>query len=300
MKEKNKENHPFQKGLQPEKEVNLRAKDEESVINIKNELYFLKSENNILSYYYFTLKNLKYSKEYLNINNLYINSKNYVRKNYFLNSKLNCLDKDKQSTTNKEEVQKNEDSYQNKIFIYPNIYINNIINTIYNNNFISINNNGEEKYHINNKITEELEKAYTDIQVDKMEENTNIIQKNGKRGWICKICNNFNYESRKKCNQCGNGMIPTIINSNINQNQESKTVNHKKGDWMCLNCSNINFSFRKFCNICKIPKLKMGEIYQFKKQFRLNTFFFPIMFSNYDKFQELSSKTIYKTKNENK
>ena len=24
----------------------------------------------------------------------------------------------------------------------------------------------------------------------------------GRHGWICKLCNNFNYDTRKKCNRC--------------------------------------------------------------------------------------------------
>ena len=34
-------------------------------------------------------------------------------------------------------------------------------------------------------------------------EDEYIFEKFGKRGWQCEKCNNFNFESRTKCNRCG-------------------------------------------------------------------------------------------------
>ena len=80
----------------------------------------------------------------------------------------------------------------------------------------------------------------------------------GRRGWICEGCNNFNYESRKKCNRCkipkkplkktvildnkGNKIIDNIMNTN------------HKDDWNCYNCGNVNYAFRLNCNRCQCKR----------------------------------------------
>ena len=43
----------------------------------------------------------------------------------------------------------------------------------------------------------------------------------GRRGWICLDCNNFNYESRNKCNRCGTIKNPKKINNNNNNNNNN-------------------------------------------------------------------------------
>ena len=70
----------------------------------------------------------------------------------------------------------------------------------------------------------------------------------GKRGWICNLCNNFNYEQRIKCNRCGVVKNPKII-SNINQRNDKEL--NKRENWICGYCSNLNYSFRTICNRCK-------------------------------------------------
>ena len=73
----------------------------------------------------------------------------------------------------------------------------------------------------------------------------------GRKGWICKLCNNFNYETRIKCNRCGIMKKPkNIVDVSHRMNQ-----NNKKRDWTCINCRNLNYSFRTVCNRCKIPKI---------------------------------------------
>ncbi|MCQ2820958.1 MAG: zinc finger Ran-binding domain-containing protein [archaeon] len=44
-----------------------------------------------------------------------------------------------------------------------------------------------------------------------------IIVRYGKRGWICKKCNNFNFAGRKACNRCQLPMNPKKINERIEQ-----------------------------------------------------------------------------------
>ena len=55
-----------------------------------------------------------------------------------------------------------------------------------------------------------------------------IFEKFGKRGWQCENCNNFNFESRIKCNRCGIKMKPKIIRKpkkEQNKNEKPKKKN---------------------------------------------------------------------------
>ena len=93
----------------------------------------------------------------------------------------------------------------------------------------------------------------------------------GKKGWICLLCNNFNYETRSKCNRCGIKKMPKRKIGNpkrteIKDVKEAKKIeepnnirdkkeNNKNGDWICSYCNNLNYSFRTICNRCRIPKV---------------------------------------------
>ena len=87
-----------------------------------------------------------------------------------------------------------------------------------------------------------------------------LVEMFGRKGWICKLCNNFNYETRNKCNRCGIMKKPKKI-TDLKPKKEQRVFNdvkernNKKGDWICINCRNLNYSFRNFCNRCKIPKI---------------------------------------------
>ena len=93
-----------------------------------------------------------------------------------------------------------------------------------------------------------------------------MVKKYGKMGWICKLCENFNYETRRKCNRCGQTKRPKKIKNNIqntsldnnnnnDDNNNDKPQRNKKEDWTCIYCKNLNYSFRKICNKCKVPKM---------------------------------------------
>ena len=98
---------------------------------------------------------------------------------------------------------------------------------------------------------------------EKMVENEYLVEMFGRKGWICRLCNNFNYETRNKCNRCGIVKKPKKIvdlkqkveHKANNNNNDGKERNNKKGDWICINCRNLNYSFRTICNRCKIPKI---------------------------------------------
>ena len=78
------------------------------------------------------------------------------------------------------------------------------------------------------------------------------IEMFGRRGWICELCNNFNYETRKKCNRCHINKKPKKINSYL-LSEKNKNINHKN-DWHCPSCGNFNYSFRIVCNRCQKKK----------------------------------------------
>ena len=98
---------------------------------------------------------------------------------------------------------------------------------------------------------------------EKMVEDEYLVEMFGRKGWICRLCNNFNYETRNKCNRCGIVKKPKKIldlkqkvdHKANNNNNDVKERNNKKGDWICINCRNLNYSFRTICNRCKIPKI---------------------------------------------
>ena len=94
------------------------------------------------------------------------------------------------------------------------------------------------------------------------EDDEYLIEMFGKRGWVCFLCNNFNYEARTKCNRCCQLKKPkkiTNLKLKMNKNQKEQKDNNNKSDnqnkdWICSNCKNFNYFFRKMCNRCKIEK----------------------------------------------
>lgn len=100
-----------------------------------------------------------------------------------------------------------------------------------------------------------------DTNIDNNKKNKDdeyLIEMFGKRGWICILCNNFNYETRIKCNRCGELKKPKKITNlklkmKKGQTDENQNDNQNK-DWVCSFCKNFNYSFRSICNKCKIPK----------------------------------------------
>ena len=56
-------------------------------------------------------------------------------------------------------------------------------------------------------------------------EDEYIFEKFGKRGWQCEKCNNFNFESRTKCNRCG---IPKMPKSLLKIREENELINGDK------------------------------------------------------------------------
>ena len=76
----------------------------------------------------------------------------------------------------------------------------------------------------------------------------------GRKGWICQECNNFNYETRKKCNKCHINKKMKKLSKNYNSALEENKELNNGNDWTCSNCGNLNYSFRIMCNRCKIKR----------------------------------------------
>ena len=117
---------------------------------------------------------------------------------------------------------------------------------------------GEEEDENNYDSFNHSEKNKTIEQ--NLEKSEYLVEMFGRKGWICILCNNFNYETRVKCNRCGVVKKPKKIidlraKYEPKENKDIKDRSNKKGDWICMNCKNLNYSFRTLCNRCKIPKI---------------------------------------------
>ena len=99
---------------------------------------------------------------------------------------------------------------------------------------------------------ESVKKIHKKRNTEKNEAGEYLVEMFGRRGWICKLCNNFNYETRIKCNRCGILKKPKKI---MDIRKKSEEEHNKEGDWRCMHCKNLNYSFRTLCNRCKIPKM---------------------------------------------
>ena len=129
--------------------------------------------------------------------------------------------------------------------------MNNNINNNINNN---LNNNNQKP---KKKKSKKKPKPYDDYTLEMF----------GRRGWICEQCNNFNYESRNKCNRCGIPKKPKKIIRNKIKNENGEIIENiikseHKDDWCCFNCKNMNFSFRLTCNRCQMKKVDSDKAYE--------------------------------------
>lgn len=120
------------------------------------------------------------------------------------------------------------------------------------------------------------------LENEELSECDYLVEMFGKKGWICLLCNNFNYETRIKCNRCGVMKKPKIIiNKKLEIEKklcENKIRTNRIGDWFCRNCKNLNYSFRTTCNRCKLPRIFLlinNSVYS-QSLFNQNVNNFPI------------------------
>lgn len=124
------------------------------------------------------------------------------------------------------------------------------INDNLNNKKISIPDNKNLSLNIKSNNFSSLDEKDDKI---KKEQEDYLIRMFGRTGWICTLCNNFNYETRYKCNRCGLQKKPKKL-IELGNKKEIFIKCNKNGDWLCNECQNLNYSFRKVCNRCKAPK----------------------------------------------
>ena len=139
--------------------------------------------------------------------------------------------------------------YGNNCFNYLYLNENNLINPInqFNFNANQMNTLNYEKpyFNYNNASTKNYSKKIIDDYT---------LEMFGRRGWICQSCNNFNYETRKKCNRCQIIKAAKKVTIERNLFSEGKNNINHKFDWFCKYCGNYNYSFRKICNRCQKEK----------------------------------------------
>ena len=127
-------------------------------------------------------------------------------------------------------------------------------------------NTSHEHIILSESLLEKIE-GTTPVSINKiitydneMEESEYVYEKFGKKGWQCLYCNNFNFESRVKCNRCGVIKTPKSLQKikedemKDNVDKKKKTLVEREGDWLCPKCKNLNFAFRILCNRCKLDK----------------------------------------------
>ena len=211
---------------------------------------------------------------YRNVNNF-----NYFYFNNSINKKFNYnIDKDTLYKNKKTRESKINETINDKkklnVNLVEEIPKNNLNENGIKNLIINIDYPPFKPSHLNDKI-EDVKKENKnsniipktsinpifDTNIDNNKKNKDdeyLIEMFGKRGWICILCNNFNYETRIKCNRCGELKKPkkkTNLKLKMKKGQTDENQNDNQNkDWVCSFCKNFNYSFRSICNKCKIPK----------------------------------------------
>mgnify|MGYP002626108272 CR=1 FL=1 len=192
----------------------------------------------------------------ININQFNINENYFIRNLINNREKIIPQDNDLFKTQNLINFQKNQINFnlpQNSINENNNIYLlnNNLINSI-NQNINQINNNfnfpGFDSQ--NNSI---FNTNFLKYQPKRIIDNF-TLEMFGKRGWICQFCNNFNYQTRKKCNRCHNKKQAKKLKKLKNLFSKEFSEKFIENGWYCNVCGNFNYSFRIICNRCKLQK----------------------------------------------
>ena len=163
----------------------------------------------------------------------------------------------------------------NNYFVQKDFNINNfntMNNTEYNLNNAEFNqNNNFNLYNLNNNN----KNICSDMIIQpNLNEEDYLIRMFGRFGWVCRICNNFNFESRNICNRCKAIKAPKTKKEINERKKEINIIKKKKKEsnqaWLCTNCKNINYPFRKFCNRCKIERKKEFPLIPLEPKQKLN------------------------------
>ena len=185
------------------------------------------------------------------INNFFINNNN--------NSPINLQFNNSPFPHNNLNIQNNS-NLLNFTQISNNQPLNGCDNGLYNQNIINkfyFNNNGEiSNFFTDNQFHQQnaraIQRNNNNIQRNKKVIDDYTIEMFGRIGWICQMCNNFNYDTRKKCNRCHIAKKPKKIKDYL-QAEKNRSMGYKHY-WHCKYCGNNNFAFRLVCNRCQAKK----------------------------------------------
>ena len=189
-------------------------------------------------------------------NNNFINNDKDKKSNFIYNN-INGNDKNKTNGSNKNLVVEEEE----KINAFSKTEINNNklnsyfeSNTKSNNNefknlIININCPSFKPSNLKNKENKNIisESNIISNKVENKNGKENELAEDeysiimfGKKGWVCSLCNNFNYEARIKCNRCKSLKNPKkIVNKKSKiSNELNLNNNEENNDWICSKCKN--------------------------------------------------------------
>ena len=125
----------------------------------------------------------------------------------------------------------------------------NFVNNPINNNINLNNNNNFSNMYLNNQ-NKNIQNNNKQRKKRVIDEYT--IEMFGRVGWICELCNNFNYDTRKRCNRCHINKKAKKIEEYLLA--EKNKNNARKNLWYCKYCGNYNYAFRIICNRCQAKK----------------------------------------------
>ena len=272
----NKNNNFFDSTEQINNDFNLNNDFEFSNNNNNNKyLEFNKNNNNLnkqSNKEAFINNNNENILEFNNNNNDELNNiwkrENYGNNYFSTNTNINnFFIQNNNNNTNQNNIQFNNNpifnnminpqNNQNLINNFPkmsnNYPLNVNVNSVnkQNNNYL-MNNNEYSNYFSQNpfqhkNIQETQNNSNKQRKKKVIDEYT--IEMFGRRGWICDLCNNFNYDTRKKCNRCHILKKPKKIEEYLLA-EKNKSLAHKHF-WHCKYCGNYNYAFRLICNRCQ-------------------------------------------------
>ena len=207
---------------------------------------------------YFSLNNmnlLNRKKAEVQFNNYVNNNVQEIKNGKFtnFNNNLNYISNSKNNVIN---FIKYEPNIDNPPFFPSNFNKNNTeLNTVNNNKDLSELKKSEIIKNPENSINLKKDNQSKNESEDNLQPEEYLVKMYGRIGWICLYCDNFNYETRYKCNKCGLLKKPKKL-MEITEKKDGQIIYniYNNKDWFCNNCKNLNYSFRKVCNRCKLPK----------------------------------------------
>ena len=182
----------------------------------------------------------------------------------------------------------NMNNMNNNINLYNINYNNNYINLI---NPINKNQNIKKEEQIlrdKKEIKPQMYNIINNNDVKNLNPEDYLVKMFGRLGWICCQCNNFNFETRNKCNRCQAIKKPKLKDEIFKKkdNKKNKKKNkERKTDWLCLNCQNLNYGFRKNCNRCKIERKEDFPSIYLEPNQKINGNNNMVLMNNYAKMQ---------------